>query len=80
MFRNGVCTLLRSLGAPASALNDVLSDLHVWEFIHYDDNTWRWRKLASDGETVLLESPRCFDELDECLHDAEDHGFGAIPQ
>ena len=61
-------------------LVDALTDLHVWEFIHYDDNTWRWRKLTSDGQTSLLECQRCFDDLDECIADAEDHGFGAMTQ
>lgn len=62
------------------ALVDLLTDLHVWEFIHYDDSTWQWRKLTSNGETVLLESHRCFDELQECIRDAEDNGFGALTQ
>ena len=59
---------------------DALTDLHVWEFIHYDDNTWRWRKLTADAETVLIESHRCFDRLDECIADAEASGFGAMTQ
>jgi hypothetical protein len=78
VFRNEFCTC--SAVKPAAVpLNSVLTDLHVWEFVHYDDGTWRWRKLTSDSATVLLESPRCFDALDDCIKDAEESGFGALP-
>ena len=57
-----------------------LSEHHVWEFVHYDDNTWRWRKLTANTDSVLLESARVFNHLQECLGDAEQNGFGATPQ
>ena len=56
------------------------ADLNVWEFIHYDDNSWRWRKLTADAEKVLIESARTFTNLPDCLKDAEENGFGATPQ
>ena len=50
-----------------------------WEFaaLWNDDTTpwqWVWRRIADDSGRVLEESHR-FLQLDECVADAQKHGF-----
>ena len=55
-------------------------DYVTWDFIHHDDDTWEWRKVAADGERVLLQSTRRFVDVEGCIKDAEENGFGATKQ
>ena len=45
-----------------------------WEFYLDARGLWCWRRLRT-GRNVISDSKRCFPTRDQCIADAEKHGF-----
>ncbi|MGE5523090.1 MAG: hypothetical protein ACM3SS_05185 [Rhodospirillaceae bacterium] len=52
---------------------------HRWEFYLDARGLWCWRRL-NGGNSVVSDSKRCFPTRDECIADAQKHGFVDRPR
>jgi hypothetical protein len=50
----------------------------VWRFYVDPQGGWRWQQLASD-QRVLADSPGTHATYDDCVRDAETHGYRFAP-
>ena len=50
----------------------------VWRFYVHPEGGWRWQQLTSD-QSVLSDSASAHTTYDECVRDAETHGYRFAP-
>ncbi len=50
----------------------------IWHFYSTADLSWRWERLKSD-RTIIARSSRAYTAYEDCLADAEEHGYRFSP-